>query len=133
MRRVEWGEVEFFTEAEFACSHCRQEQMQQEFITALDKIRREFGKPIIVSSGYRCPEYNAQISSTGERGPHTTGWAVDIAIAGAEAHALIDLALSHLVTGVGIKQHGPFEGRFIHLDMLKSEGNRNRPWVWSYG
>ena len=27
-------------------------------ISALDKIREQYGKPIIVTSGYRCPELN---------------------------------------------------------------------------
>jgi hypothetical protein len=43
----------------------------------LDPIREKFGRPIMVTSGYRCPQLNAACggSSTSE---HKTGFAADI-------------------------------------------------------
>lgn len=34
--------------------------------------------PLIINSGYRCPEHNRRVSMTGRKGPHTRGIALDI-------------------------------------------------------
>jgi putative chitinase len=41
----------------------------------MDDVRKLLGKPIRVTSGYRCPLLNAAIGSTG--GGHVAGYAVD--------------------------------------------------------
>ena len=103
--------------------------MDQAFLVRLEQLRRAFGKPMRLSSAYRCPNYNARISKTGRDGPHTTGRAVDVLISGEDAYRLVQLALEHGFTGIGIAQRGPHERRFIHLDDLEGP---TRPWVWSY-
>jgi uncharacterized protein YcbK (DUF882 family) len=95
-------------------------------------LREEWGHPIHLSSAFRCPTYNQQMSRTGRQGPHTTGRAVDILIYGAEALALLDLALAHGYTGIGIKQTGPQTQRYLHLDDLEDAPGQPRPWLWSY-
>lgn len=117
----------WFARHELACRCCGQALMDAQFIELLDALREDFG-PIILSSAYRCPDYNAQVSSTGRDGPHTMGKAVDILVSGADAHRLLRLALDDF-SGVGVSQKGPHESRFIHLDTI-AEGPR--PWVWSY-
>lgn len=57
-------------------------------------------------------------------GTHSRGIAVDIAISGADALRLLDLALELGFTGVGVQQKG--EGRFLHLD------TRDTLALWSY-
>lgn len=99
--------------------------MQPEFLDALYRLRERYNKPIIISSGYRCPEYNDRISSTGRDGAHTTGLAVDILVSGSDAREL--LALASEFPRVGVSQKGEHSTRFIHLDCL------DKPeWVWSY-
>ncbi len=95
----------------------------------LERLRQAFGKPMRLSSAYRCPDYNARVSHTGLTGPHTTGRAVDVLISGEEAYRLVQLALEYGFTGIGIAQRGPYERRFIHLDDLEGD---LRPRVWSY-
>lgn len=116
----------YFTLAEFACKHCKANEMTLGFITKIDALRRDVGFALPVSSGYRCPEHNARVSSTGRTGPHTTGRAVDFAVQGEQAHILILVALKSGFTGLGVQQKGG--GRFIHLDDLST----GRPTVWSY-
>jgi len=123
---------EFFKPEEFACKHCGENKIQVGFVDKLDALRKTYGAPIVISSGYRCPEYNATVSSTGTNGPHTTGRAVDIAVSGAEAFKLMELALaSGEFNGVGVNQKGNHAGRFIHLDDL-DPASHPRPGVWSY-
>ena len=112
-------------------------EFSDEAVEKLEVLRRDFGKPLFINSGYRCPLYNDRISSTGLDGPHTVtendNITVDIGIFGKEAHKLL-YSLDHggagtFFTGIGIKQTGAHSGRFIHLDCLINE---SRPWVWSY-
>ena len=102
------------------------------FLDKMERLREEFNRPLSVTSGYRAPQYNERVSSSGRDGPHTTGRAIDIAIRGAEAFHLLNMADRYEFTGVGVKQSGDFSGRFIHLDDLSATPLRPRPWVWSY-
>jgi zinc D-Ala-D-Ala carboxypeptidase len=106
--------------------------MVREFVEALDILRGEFGRPLRVTSGYRCPKHNAAESTTGLDGPHTTGRAVDLAVCGQEAFALVKLAAARGFTGIGVKQHGPMHKRFVHLDNLPAAAARARPRIWTY-
>ena len=46
-------------------------------ISALDKIREQYGKPIIVTSGYRCPELNKAVGGVNSS-QHVKGEAADL-------------------------------------------------------
>ena len=96
--------------------------MDQAFIEKLDETRESLGIPFPITSGYRCPEYNNEVSSTGFAGPHTTGQAADIALSRLNARKALT-ALSMRFGGIGINQRG--DGRFIHVDDLS-------PRIWTY-
>jgi len=104
--------------------------MSPAFLLQLDQLREAFGAPLIVSSGFRCPSYNAKVSETGMTGPHTTGKAVDFSIDRAAAYRLMRLALDMGFTGIGVQQKGA--ARFLHLDTLTDAPGQPRPTVWSY-
>ena len=97
------------------------------FQIELQFLRNVYGRPMKLNSAARCPAYNARVSSTGRKGPHTVG-AVDVAVYGQDAVDLIVLAIRHGWYGIGVSQEGPHESRFVHLD--------RRPFaqraVWSY-
>lgn len=121
---------QYFSIHELTCKcGCGRALMDRDFMAKVVAIRRELGFPFIVASAYRCPEYNARISSTGPDGPHTTGRAMDIRVHGHHAHALVRCALEHGITGIGVHQKGAHESRFIHIDTV---ANGPRPWIWSY-
>lgn len=122
----------YFQLDEFKCHcGCGRNLIEENFVDKLEKLRTDFGAPLVVSSGYRCPEHNARVSSTGRTGPHTTGRAVDFLVERAEAYILLEVALdSHQFTGIGVNQKGA--GRFIHLDDLQNGPGQPRPTVWSY-
>ena len=101
-----------------------------DFQKKLERLRERFGKPLAVTSGARCPDYNAKVADTGRTGPHTKGRAVDLAIRGGDALHLITLAVEQGFTGIGVSQKGA--SRFLHLDDLPNEDGQPRPWVWSY-
>lgn len=119
----------FFKASELACkcNNCDGGEMDPGFMLHLIAMREEAGFPFHLSSAYRCPEHNSQVSSTGRDGPHTTGKAADILCNGGMAQTILKLALKHGMVGIGVNQKGPHQSRFIHVDTA-----RNIPATWSY-
>lgn len=106
-------------------------KMKQSFLIHLDELRHRCGFPFIITSGYRTPEYNNKVSSSGLTGAHTTGKACDIAVSGDKAYRLLEEAFKMGVfTGIGINQKGA--NRFIHLDTCTTADGLPRPVTWSY-
>jgi zinc D-Ala-D-Ala carboxypeptidase len=120
----------YFSDEELRCKHCKQQKMDPAFMDRLDSLRRKWDKPMVLTSAYRCPVYNTKVSSTGPKGPHTTGRAIDVVVRGADALWLLVLALECGFTGFGVQQKG--DVRFLHLDDLPPGPSRPRPFLWSY-
>lgn len=114
----------YFTQAEFACKcGCGTTKMDQAFVGRLNALREAYGKPLRVSSGYRCPKHPIEAKKA-TTGMHTTGKAVDFAVERADAVKLLSIALQMGFNGIGVQQKGT--GRFIHLD------DRPEQTIWSY-
>lgn len=132
---IDWNQVEHFKPSEFACrgENCcgGSNLIQPGLVFRLDDLREKFGKPLLITSGYRCPIHNARVSTTGANGPHVSGLACDVGVAGRDAIVVLRLALQIGFTGIGVKQHGV--GRFLHLDLIPDSIHAKRPWIWSYG
>ncbi len=131
---MSWDNVEFFTEPEFTCRcGCDDAPMDFEFLRVLDEIRREFGQPMTISSGYRCA--NHRVEARKEKpgtGAHSTGKACDVLTAGGDAFKLLEIvAAKPEITGLGVNQRGPWGERFLHLDTVGA-GALPRPTLWSY-
>ena len=125
---MNWEGIKHFSRREFICHHCGKAEMQRPFVEMLDTLRDRMQRPLVIRSGYRCPEYNYIVSDTGLEGPHTQGLAADISINGAAAYQLLAVATSVGFQGIGVKQRGEMGARFLHLDMCI----HLRPRVWSY-
>lgn len=119
----------YFNINEMKCSHCGDCQMDEEFMEKLDFLRECYGKPLVVTSAYRCPSHPIEAKKA-KGGTHTTGKAVDFAVSHEAAHELLTLALQMGFMGIGVQQKG--SGRFLHLDLCSTSDGFNRPTVWSY-
>lgn len=122
---------EFFTLDEMKCKGTGRCEMNEGFMNALVKLRKVYGKPMAVSSGFRDPAYNKQIGGA-DNSAHIYGKAVDIRVSGVDAWRLVNLAMQGGFTGIGVKQKGPVNERFIHLDTMGNEDGSPRPAIWSY-
>lgn len=120
-----------FSPNEMRCRGTGEVRVSPDFMDKLQSLRERLGFPLSVTSGYRTPEHNEKVSTTGLTGPHTTGQAVDIAIYGERAYLLMEQAPTLGFAGIGWRQHGSRSQRFIHLDDL-ARPDYPRPWVWSY-
>lgn len=90
-----------------------------DFLDALQALRTEIGKPLIITSGHRCPQWNAAIG--GAPLSRHKRMAVDISLVGHDRFMLRDLGTKYGFTGQGLAR------TFIHLD------RRKRPATWYYG
>ncbi len=122
--------TEHFSSAELACKCGCGMLPERDFMAKVERLRVRFGLPLPVTSCARCAAYNAKVSKTGAKGPHTTGRAVDFAVIGNRALDLVRIALEEGFTGIGVQQKGT--GRFIHIDDLPAAEGQPRPWIWSY-
>lgn len=119
-----------FTAREIACKGSGSLLLVPDFMDRLQALRTAFKAPLKVNSGYRSPGHDRAV---GGAGTHPTGRAVDLAVFGEDALRLIELAREEGFTGIGVKQHGPIETRFVHLDDLQNTETRGpRPWLWTY-
>lgn len=126
---TDWGDYPNFSKREFDCKATGENRMQASFMARLQQLRAAYGKPMTISSGYRSPKHPIEAKKS-RPGAHSTGYACDVAVQGADAVRLLGLALELGFTGIGVQQKG--SGRFIHLDTHPSAAHTPRPAIWSY-
>ena len=121
---IDWSRYPNFTREEFTCRcGCGRNEMRPELVERLQALRSAYGKPMHITSGYRCPQHPVE-AARAQPGMHATGLAADIGIRDSEAVALLRLALDAGFRGVGVQQKG--SKRFLHFDL------RETPTIWSY-
>lgn len=113
-----------FTSSEMKCqcgnSTCEYNHINKDLVDTLQKIREEYGKPITITSGFRCKDHNGAIGGH-PNSKHILGQAVDFT--GEDLDTLYDLAQKYF-NSVG---DGRNKG-FIHIDVR----NLDKPLRWVY-
>lgn len=129
MDEIDWSIYPNFSKSEFDCRETSENKMVKSFMDRLQSLRNEYGKPMVISSGYRSPMHSIEARKVSP-GSHASGRACDVVVSGSDAYQLVGLAINHGFTGVGVSQKG--DVRFIHLDDLEGIWSRPRPHIWSY-
>ncbi|MEG6616757.1 D-Ala-D-Ala carboxypeptidase family metallohydrolase [Peptococcaceae bacterium 1198_IL3148] len=102
---------EHFSELEFACRCCGQVRVNVKLITLLEQLRTRLGaRPIMVTSGYRCPKHNRAVGGV-KNSQHLRGNAADIVILGVPPSQVAATATAIGFTWVGLYP------TFTHLDV----------------
>lgn len=106
-----------FNVSEFACHGngcCTTVKIDSKLVEYLQKIREHFGKPITITSGYRCQKHNKNIGgATGSY--HTKGQAADIIVSGVAPAKVAAYAESIGILGIGLYESNS-DGYFVHID-----------------
>lgn len=114
----------YFTDNELKCKcGCNQAILAPGFRKHLNELRRQFGKPMIITSGCRCRKHNKNVGGS-EDSFHLMGktahkdcgtCAVDINIKGYTEFEADQLKILAFALGwtVGID----YENKFIHIDL----------------
>ena len=133
---IDWGKYPNFKESEFKCTASDLCKMEPDFLEAIQILRKHFGRPLKISSGYRDPTTHPIESAKAQPGVHAYGLAADIIISHGLAYDLLNMVMTlKIFTGIGIQQKGHAGQRFIHIDIATPHNYRMdviRPTVWSY-
>lgn len=101
-----------FNEREFACRHCGQVYVEPAMVERLQVLRQALGKPIKVTSGYRCPTHNKNVGGA-TQSRHMQGQAADITVDG-----MSPLQVSQAADKVGFGGIGIYlKSGFTHCDI----------------
>ena len=110
--------TEHFKLKEFACKNSEAVIVSETLCYVLEAIRAHFGKPVVVTSGYRTPEYNAKVGGAA-KSRHMLGIAADIQISGVKPADIAAYARTLMPTygGIGIYS------TFTHIDIRSDIAN----------
>lgn len=104
--------TEHFSEAEFACRCCGTlptTGISMALLLGLERLR--IGRPINISSGYRCPDHNHAVGGVWNS-QHVKGTAADIYVDGMGVRELANIC-KQIFDGVGTY----VDSGFVHVDM----------------
>lgn len=106
-----------FKSTEFDCHGdgcCTTTEVDPKLVQYLQNIRDHFGKPLNISSGYRCATHNKSVGgAVGSR--HTKGQAADIYINGVTPAEIARYAEQLGILGIGLYETDS-DGHFVHVD-----------------
>jgi uncharacterized protein YcbK (DUF882 family) len=123
---MNWNDyAPFFSKSEFDCKHTGLNEMKPEFMNVLMEIRKEYGKAMSITSGYRHHTHPVEARKTHSNGEHTQGRCCDVAcVNGADRFNLVRIALKHGITRIGIAKN------FLHFGI----GGNGLPQnvIWDY-
>lgn len=119
--------MQYFKPSEFICKCCGRGQISAYLAYCVDELRRAWNMPILVNSGWRCPDHNAEVGGS-PNSRHMIGCAVDIA-------PTDDRLIGPFQTLIGY-MFGRREGwelklyqRFVHLAVPRDEASH----LWDGG
>lgn len=102
-----------FRVREFDCKGtdcCTQTPVDEKLVEYLQKIRDHFGKPVYITSGYRCPVHNARVANASSGSRHLLGAAADITVEGVDP-----LEIAQYAESIGVLGIGHYDD-FVHID-----------------
>jgi lysozyme family protein len=82
------------------CGKCDGGFVLPRLLKVLQKMRDEFGRPVQISSGFRCPEHNRRIGGAADS-QHTQGTAVDMNCPGVPVSKMVRVAEQCGADGIG--------------------------------
>ena len=102
--------AEHFRLREFECPCCHCVRLSPALLACLVELRRAWGKPVLITSGYRCAPHNKRVKGA-PRSLHMAGQAADVAVPLNE-QAVVEI----LARRAGITMIIPYGRRnFMHL------------------
>ena len=85
--------TEHFSLREFECRCCKRVKLHPALVAKLQKLRKMWQRPLVLTSGYRCALHNAEVGGA-LRSKHLTGSAADICVMARDQTYFRLLALS---------------------------------------
>lgn len=111
-----------FSLNEFECTCCQRVKLDPRLLTILENVRAYIGKPVIVTSGYRCYEHNRNVGGASDS-DHLYGWAADIVVAKMQPEELANIVGFYLKDGRIITYS---DKRCVHIGVQHRDGYPDR-------
>ena len=115
------GNVEYvsknFQFREFDCKGkgcCSSTLIDEKLVEYLQRIREHFGRPITITSAYRCETHNKNVGGA-TQSRHAQGCAADIVVQGVSSREVAKYAESIGILGIGLYETSA-DGYFTHID-----------------
>lgn len=111
-----------FKVSEFLCHGsgcCAEGKVDEKLVEILQNIRDHFGKPVHISSAYRCATWNQKVGGV-SRSYHCSGQAADIKVEDTAPAEVAKYAVSIGVLGIGLYDTDK-DGHFVHIDTRTSK------------
>lgn len=126
--------MKYFKEQEFRCRCCGSTgspQARENIVALVDNVldpaREQFGGPVSVNSGYRCPKHNLEVGGV-VKSQHMNGEAADLCCA--DNKRLAEILEQNGKYDQMIKYLNPDGGiRFIHVSWKRFGPNRKQRLV----
>ena len=118
-----------FTYRELACRCCGSLHIEPKLLLALEWVRCALDCPLIITSGYRCPQHNLEIGSK-NASQHRLGTAADIAKPKTSFLHIYD-TVRHIpiIGGLGIYP----QNNFFHIDVRPRVADTMSMWGFRNG
>ena len=112
-----------FSVKEMSCPCCNVMGMENDVIKTIEEVRVKYGKPIRLTSAFRCPTHNQAVGGKNSSS-HLAGLALDISCGSSkERYGLMRHLMQHF-TRIG------FGENFIHVDL--DHVNKVPNVIWDY-
>lgn len=112
-----WESIKYFDRKEFACpcGRCNgyPADPKEKLVRVAENVREHFGEPVIVSSGVRCREHNAELPGSVPNSRHLSGKAMDFCVSGLPASAV----LPYVQSQPEIRYAYAIDSNFVHMDI----------------
>jgi len=109
-----------FNLQEFECPCCKRVMLHSDLLKKLVRLRQKIHEPLIINSGYRCPEENKKAGGV-PTSYHLFGMAADVT---AKLTSITDL-LQYAID-IGFYGIGRYEN-FLHLDVRPTKSRWEDP------
>ncbi len=112
-----------FKDKEFVCrcGKCDSKKIDSHLLAVLELVRHHFDKPVIVTSGYRCPTHNKNVGGA-PRSKHVEAIAADIKVKDVAPSAVYAFLDSVFPNSYGLAS----ANSFTHIDV------RSKKARWTY-
>lgn len=104
---------------------CGLNRVVQDSLDKLQLIRDDFGKPMVVTSGFRCPNHPIEARKGKDAlHRHCSGKSFDVRCRNSkDRYALVKLAMKYGAKGIGIR------GDIVHIDWFGGDEDK---FLWLY-
>ena len=106
---------------EFACPCCKKVMLHPRLLANLVELRKILERPVVVTSGYRCPKYNQEVGGV-ISSYHCIGLAADAMVKDIDLLVLLEVCENLDFNGIGFYENKGF----LHLDVRPTKRARWR-------